>query len=90
MSMYDAGAGDGAWYESVDLVRLIAADNELESLNDEIFPDDTAASHSADDDYQGNLFGGLETLDLHGNHLKAIPIGLRRLDRLTTLKIIEE
>ena len=87
MSMYDAGAGDGAWYESVDLVRLIAADNELESLKDEIFPDDTAASHSADDDYQGNLFGGLETLDLHGNYLKAIPIGLRRLDRLTTLNL---
>lgn len=87
MSMYDAGAGDGAWYESVDLVRLIAADNELESLKDEIFPDDTAVSHSADDDYQGNLFGGLETLDLHGNHLKAIPIGLRRLDRLTTLNL---
>jgi Leucine-rich repeat (LRR) protein len=87
LNMYNAGVGDGAWYESVDLVRLIAADNEIEILQDGTFPDDNAASHSADDDYGGNLFGGLETLDFHGNHLKTLPIGLRRLERLTTLNL---
>ena len=87
LNLYNAGAGDGAWYECVDLVRLIAADNEIESLEDRVFPDDNAASHSAEDDYEGKLFGGLETLDFHGNHLKTLPIGLRRLERLTTLNL---
>ena len=86
LNMYNANVGDGAWYENVDLVRFIAADNEFEYFENQTFPDDNAASHSTDD-YQGNLFGGLETLDLHGNHLKAVPIGLRRLDRLTTLNL---
>ncbi|KAL2047602.1 hypothetical protein N7G274_000644 [Stereocaulon virgatum] len=87
LNMYNIGVGDGAWYESVDLVRLIAADNEIKILKDGTFPDDNVASHSADDDYKGNLFGGLETLDFHGNHLRTLPIGLRRLERLTTLNL---
>ena len=87
MNMYSANLGDGAWYESVDLVRLVAADNEIEQFEDEIFPDDAPKSPDLDEDYQGNLFGGLETLDLHGNRLKALPMGLRRLERLTTLNV---
>jgi len=86
-NMYNANPGDGSWYESVDLVRLIAADNEFEHLDDGSFPDEDPESDEAEDEYQGNMFGGLETLDLHGNHLKALPMGLRRLERLTTLNV---
>ena len=90
MNMYNtdmANTGDGAWFETVDLVRLIAADNEFEHFEDDVFPDDAPAAYSLDDDYQGNIFGGLETLDLHGNQLKKVPLGLRRLERLTLLNL---
>ncbi|MCJ1450271.1 hypothetical protein MMC28_000600 [Mycoblastus sanguinarius] len=91
MKMYDSetvGPGDGAWYESVDLVRMVAADNEIEHISDQVFPDVAAgASSGDDDDCQGNMFGGLETLDLHGNRLRTLPLGLRRLEHLTTLNI---
>jgi len=87
MNMYDANLGDGAWYESVDLVRVIAADNEFEQLSDTVFPDVSAGLRGDDDVYQGNLFAGLETLDLHGNHLKTLPVGLRRLEYMTTLNL---
>lgn len=40
-----------------------------------------------DEDSQGNIFAGLETLDLHGNTLIALPIGLRRLSMLTSLNL---
>lgn len=79
---------DGAWYESVDLVRLIAADNEFEHLGEEVFPDTVAGPDRAmEDDFQGMLFAGLGTLDLHGNHLQLLPLGLRRLEHLTTLNL---
>ncbi len=87
MNMYNANLGDGAWYESVDLVRLVAADNEFEHLSDTVFPDEVAGQHKDDDGYQGNLFAGLETLDLHGNHLMTLPVGLRKLECLTTLSL---
>lgn len=91
LSMYDAGtidASGGAWYESVDLVRLIAADNEFEHLGEDVFPDAVAEADSAmDDDFQGMLFAGLSTLDLHGNHLRLLPLGLRKLEHLTALNL---
>ena len=90
MNMYNIDLGnadDGAWYESVDLVRLNAADNEFENLQDEFFPDEAADAHTMDEDYQGNIFGGLETLDLHGNRLKTLPLGFRRLEHLTVLNL---
>ncbi|KAM0799949.1 hypothetical protein BDR22DRAFT_880980 [Usnea florida] len=90
LTMYNAdsfGADDGAWYESVDLVRLVAADNEFEHLGEDIFPDIIAEAESMRDDFQGILFAGLDTLDMHGNHLQSVPLGLRRLEHLTTLNL---
>ena len=91
MNMYNADTfedGDGAWYESVDLVRLVAADNEFEKLDKGVFPDTVVGVDSAlDDDLQGMIFAGLDTLDLHGNHLQSLPLGLRRLQHLTTLNL---
>lgn len=78
----------GEWYESVDLVRLTAADNGFESLDDWVFPDvSTQATNDSDDDFCGNTFRGLESLDLHGNRLVRLPEGLRHLDRLKTVNL---
>ncbi|KAH6707796.1 hypothetical protein BKA61DRAFT_739088 [Leptodontidium sp. MPI-SDFR-AT-0119] len=90
MDMYNLESIDsqgGAWAESVDLTRFIAAGNELELLSDDIFPDVDPRENADDEDAKGNQFGGLETLDLHGNVLIALPLGLRRLELLTTLNL---
>ena len=86
-NMYNSNTGDGAWYESVDLIRLIAADNEFEYLDEKVFPDEPATSGDADDEYQSSLFRGLETLDVHGNRLRSLPTGIQRLERLTNLNV---
>lgn len=89
MGMYDAEAvGAGNWAECVDLTRLVAADNEFEVLSDEVFPDLDAEALAEDDEGRGNIFGGLEAADLHGNHLVSLPIGLRQLKQLTTLNLV--
>ncbi|KAL2063076.1 hypothetical protein VTL71DRAFT_6148 [Oculimacula yallundae] len=90
MDMYNLesiAAQDGAWAESVDLTRFIAAGNELELLSDDVFPDVDPRENADDEDAKGNQFGGLETLDLHENVLIALPLGLRRLELLTTLNL---
>lgn len=91
MTMYNLdtlGDQGGSWAEAVDLTRFIAADNEFEMLDDNIFPDVDPREAMDDDEYTGNQFGGLETLDLHGNLLKEIPMGLRRLELLTSLNLV--
>jgi Leucine-rich repeat (LRR) protein len=88
MTMYDYDPNSSIdWYESVDLVKFIAADNELVSLPDEAFPDIDPQEFEMDEDSKGNQFGGLEVLDLHGNVLQSLPLGLRRLQRLTSLNL---
>jgi hypothetical protein len=87
MNMYES-VGDSSWAEAVDLTRFVAADNELELLSDDVFPDVDPQDVANDGDAKGNQFGGLETLDLHGNVLIALPLGLRRLERLTSLNLV--
>lgn len=88
MTMYDYDPNSSIdWYESVDLVKFIAADNELVSLPDDAFPDIDPQDLDMDEDSKGNQFGGLEVLDLHGNVLQSLPLGLRRLQRLTSLNL---
>lgn len=77
-----------AWGEVVDLTRFIAADNEIESIPDDCFPDIDINGLGQDDDGNGPQFGGIEHLDLHGNLLFDVPIGLRRLERLTYLNLV--
>jgi hypothetical protein len=79
---------NASWAESVDLTRLVAADNEIELLQDDVFPDVDPRELMEDENAKGNQFGGLETLDLHGNILIALPLGLRRLELLTTLNLV--
>ncbi|PGH13584.1 hypothetical protein AJ79_03577 [Helicocarpus griseus UAMH5409] len=88
MTMYDLDPeSEGEWYESVDLIKFIAADNEFESLSDDIFPDVDFDTLNMDEDTKGCQFGGLEVLDLHGNILSSLPKGLRRLQRLRSLNL---
>lgn len=79
---------DTAWGQVVDLTRFIAADNELETIQDEVFPDIDPHDLGQDDETKGPQFGGLEHLDLHGNVLFDIPVGFRRLQMLTVLNLV--
>ncbi|KAI2466287.1 hypothetical protein F4781DRAFT_357475 [Annulohypoxylon bovei var. microspora] len=90
LKMYDLESVDGAgstWAESVDLTRFVAADNELETIDDAVFPDSDPTDFADEEECEGRIFGGLESLDLHNNMLIALPMGLRRLQLLTTLNL---
>lgn len=90
LKMYDAATMEESkvnWAEVVDLTRFIAADNEIEDIHSNVFPDKSIDELNDEEDSQGNQFGGLELLDLHGNALAHAPIGLRRLERLTSLNL---
>ncbi|KAK2058653.1 leucine rich repeat family protein [Colletotrichum caudatum] len=90
LKMYDMesmGTYDGSWAETVDLTRFVAADNELETIDDAIFPDVTPEEMAQDEDSNGNIFGGLEAMDLHGNTLISLPMGFRQLPLLTSLNL---
>jgi Leucine-rich repeat (LRR) protein len=89
-NMYNSAAmaeGQVNWAEVVDLTKLIATDNEFEHLDDSVFPDRSVEDLAMDDESEGNQFGGLELLDLHRNSLQTLPMGLRRLERLTSLNV---
>ncbi|KAF7116544.1 hypothetical protein CNMCM5793_005025 [Aspergillus hiratsukae] len=88
MTMYDFDPNSTTdWYESVDLVKFIAADNEFVELSEAAFPDVDPFDIDSNADERGNQFGGLEIMDLHGNQLRALPMGFRRLQRLHTLNM---
>ncbi|KAJ5929662.1 hypothetical protein N7454_006612 [Penicillium verhagenii] len=75
------------WFENVDLVKFIAADNELSKIPDAVFPDIDSADIDPDSDERGPQFSGIESLDLHGNLLHSLPVGLKRLHNLRFLNI---
>ncbi|KAF2971780.1 hypothetical protein GQX73_g1832 [Xylaria multiplex] len=91
LKMYDiesGGQAGGSWAESVDLTRFVAADNELEMIEDSIFPDVDPNDFDSDEvDDRGRIFWGLESADLHNNMLISLPMGLRRLQQLTSLNL---
>ncbi|KAL8800276.1 MAG: hypothetical protein Q9182_005300 [Xanthomendoza sp. 2 TL-2023] len=86
LHMYDLDTTtDGpTWYESVDLLRLNAADNELEDLG----WDDLSISSLEDGETPcTSIFSYLQNLDLHGNRLQRLPLFLNQLKHLTVLNI---
>lgn len=85
LQMYDPNDITVAWGEIVDVTTIVAADNELETLPDSMFPDVDISD--VDDDDAGPQFGGVQNLDLHGNVLRELPMGLRRLAELTKLNL---
>ena len=90
INMYnlDAFGGGSSWAEAVDLKSLGAADNEFASIDDKIFPDVDPRAAVYDEDAPQSQFAGIEALDLHGNLLTTLPLGLRRLELLTALNLV--
>ena len=88
MTMYEFNPDSSTdWYECVDLVKFIAADNELTEIPDAAFPDVDPENVDYDSDEKGNQFGGLEILDIHGNLLRSLPMGFKRLQHLHSLNL---
>jgi hypothetical protein len=87
MYKYDPEDTTVAWGEVVDLAVIIAADNELQALPEEMFPD-VDYELAAESDEDGPQFGGVQNLDLHGNILRELPVGLRRLTQLSKLNLV--
>ncbi|KAF2843275.1 L domain-like protein [Patellaria atrata CBS 101060] len=88
MYTYDPTAkNSSSWAEVVDLVRLNAADNDIEVISDETFPDQGIGTFNFDDEVKENIFGGVEHIDFHGNKLSQIPMGMRRLMLLSSLNL---
>ncbi|KAF2746556.1 L domain-like protein [Sporormia fimetaria CBS 119925] len=86
MYRYDPDNSSVAWGEVVDMATIIAADNELEVLPEGMFPDVDFETF-IDSDEDGPQFAGVQTIDLHGNSLKQIPRGLRRMPQLSKLNL---
>ncbi|CAO2648132.1 Nn.00g090540.m01.CDS01 [Neocucurbitaria sp. VM-36] len=86
MYKYDPTDATVAWGEVVDLSVMIAADNELVSLPESMFPD-VEFEDMIDSDEAGPQFGGIQSMDLHGNILRELPKGLKRLAQLSKLNL---
>lgn len=85
LKMYDPTDSTVAWGEIVDVTTILAADNELKTLPESMFPD--VGFEDLDSDEAGPQFGGVQSLDFHGNLLQELPMGLRRLAELTKLNL---
>ncbi|EOA82415.1 uncharacterized protein SETTUDRAFT_173222 [Exserohilum turcica Et28A] len=86
MYIYDPNDTKVAWGEVVDLTSILAADNELEAIPDSMFPD-VSVEDVIDSDEAGPQFGGVQNMDLHGNMLQELPMGLKRLSQLSKLNL---
>jgi hypothetical protein len=87
MYKYDPNDTTVAWGEMVDLTSIIVADNELEALPEAMFPD-VDFEAMMDSDEGGPQFGAVQTIDLHGNTLRELPLGLKRLTQLSRLNLV--
>jgi hypothetical protein len=87
MYQYDASDTTVAWGEIVDITSILAADNELQTLPISMFPD-ISVEDSIDLDEGGPQFGGVQNIDLHGNILQSLPLGLMRLTQLSKLNLV--
>ncbi|KAK6007998.1 hypothetical protein QM012_004812 [Aureobasidium pullulans] len=89
LNMYDPQEDSNMnWSQMTDLVRFVAADNDLDMISDAVFPD--VATEVAEDNEQevkGLQFRSVEMIDLHGNNLQTVPAGFRWLERLTMLNL---
>lgn len=86
MYKYDPNDDSVAWGEIVDLNVIIAADNDISCISDTVFPDVDIES-IIDSDDPGPQFGSVQNLDFHGNVLRELPVGLRRLTQLSKLNL---
>lgn len=86
LKMYDSTTSGVAWSEMVDITKFNAADNKIEHLGEDMFPD-WSLDEVYNDDEKTSLFARVEMLDFHNNILQTIPVGLRRMERLTSLNL---
>ncbi|KAI4202038.1 MAG: hypothetical protein LQ350_002826 [Teloschistes chrysophthalmus] len=89
LKMYDLDSlsdGGPTWYESVDLTRLNASDNEFEELEWRLF-DENEGEDGPDAESKADIFSTLQTLNLHGNRLKSLPSELSDFQYLTVLNL---
>ncbi|KAJ4993978.1 leucine Rich Repeat family protein [Stagonosporopsis vannaccii] len=86
LRMYDPNDTTVAWGEIVDVTTIVAADNEFTMLPDSMFPD-VDMNDDINSDDAGPQFGGVQSLDFHGNLLQDLPMGLCRLAELTKLNL---
>ncbi|KAI9796983.1 MAG: hypothetical protein M1835_002506 [Candelina submexicana] len=77
------------WYEVNDIFNFCAANNRLEIIPDEMFPDvdsqGTAVWNNVES--RGPSFTNVMSMDLRNNRLRSIPLGLRRLETLNRLDL---
>ncbi|KAL8686283.1 MAG: hypothetical protein Q9218_007213 [Villophora microphyllina] len=78
--------GGPTWYESIDLIKLNAADNQFEEIEWRLF-DGNAGEDEMTAQSNADIFSSLQTLDLHGNRLHSIPSSLRDFEHLTVLNL---
>lgn len=90
LNMYDQQEDSKMnWSQMTDLVRFVAADNDLDMISDAVFPDvATELAMDNEQEVKGLQFRSVEMIDLHGNNLEAVPAGLRWLERLTVLNLV--
>ncbi|ORZ01519.1 hypothetical protein BCR43DRAFT_434119 [Syncephalastrum racemosum] len=67
----DFGSSGDAWYDNEELTKFIAADNQLEYIDERI----------------GQEFGALTSIDLRSNLLKGLPDSIAQLQLLTNLNL---
>ena len=70
--------GNNGALKNLTLIKCNAADNNIEELEEELFPSENCIPQ---------VFASLESLDLHGNVLKSLPSGLHNLELLTVLNL---
>ncbi|MCJ1430960.1 hypothetical protein MMC27_000310 [Xylographa pallens] len=88
LHMYEQNDGGSvAWYETVDLTRFNAADNEITDLTAAFTPAILTENDDQNEDAAGGVFAGLEFIDLHGNQITTVPTGFISLSRLTILNL---
>ena len=89
LQMYeDNDGGSVAWYETVDLTRLNAADNEITDISPAFTHHAGGAEHDdQSENATGGIFSGLEFIDLHGNQIVTLPPVFSLLSRLTSLNL---
>ena len=86
MYKYDPDDTTVAWGEVVDMTTIIGADNHLQELPSAMFPDVDMASEPDDGDEP--QFASVQNLDLHGNVLSQLPVGMRHLTVLSKLNLV--
>ncbi|CAG8732651.1 9008_t:CDS:2, partial [Acaulospora morrowiae] len=88
-----SGGGSDVWYETVDLVRMVAADNQLESIDKRIVEFNALAFIDFHNNHLSTLPDGfdelqkLESLNLSVNRFTELPKCLTTLSSLVELQL---